>query len=69
MLNAIAESGVLKPDAILVAEHFKKQPSPARAGELALYREAVYGDTVLAFYKFKRQESEVRNQEDAAGTV
>jgi 16S rRNA (guanine(966)-N(2))-methyltransferase RsmD len=47
----------LDPDAVVIAEHFKKQPSPERAGVLALYREAVYGDTVLAFYK-----AEVRSQ-------
>jgi len=64
MLKVIAASGVLNPDTIVVAEHFKKQPSPARAGELALYREALYGDTVLAFYRFISQESEVGNQEN-----
>ncbi len=51
LLTAIAESGVLKSDAIIVAEHFKKQPSIERAGRLSLYREAQYGDTVLAFYR------------------
>ncbi len=58
LLNAVAESTVLKPDTIVVSEHFKKQPSPDRAGSLLMYREAVYGDTVLAFYK-----SEARSQE------
>ena len=43
--------GLLKPDAIVIAEHFRKQPSPGTAGELTLEREARYGDTVLAFYK------------------
>jgi 16S rRNA (guanine966-N2)-methyltransferase len=57
LLQLIAASGLLKPDAVVIAEHFKKQPSPERAGVLARYREAVYGDTVLAFYK-----AEVRNQ-------
>lgn len=51
LLELIAGSDLLEPDAIVVAEHFKKQPSPGRAGRLALYREAVYGDTVLAFYR------------------
>ncbi len=51
LLNFVSESGVLKPDSIVVSEHFKKQKSPERAGRLLLYREAVYGDTVLAFYK------------------
>jgi 16S rRNA (guanine966-N2)-methyltransferase len=51
LLEAISASAILKPDGIVVAEHFKKQPSPGNAGTLALYREARYGDTVLAFYK------------------
>ena len=69
VLNLIAESGILKPDAIVVAEHFKKQPSPKQAGELMLTREAVYGDTVLAFYKIGSQESEVRSQENTVDAV
>jgi 16S rRNA (guanine966-N2)-methyltransferase len=51
ILDLIAGSGVVKTDGIVVAEHFKKQPSPGKAGALVLYREARYGDTVLAFYK------------------
>ena len=50
LLQLVSGSGLLKPGAIVVAEHFKKQESPAKAGGLALYREAKYGDTVLAFY-------------------
>jgi 16S rRNA (guanine966-N2)-methyltransferase len=50
-LALVSESEVLNPDAIVVAEHFKKQPSPERAGRLTLFRETQYGDTVLAFYK------------------
>src|SRR3990172_2652557 len=45
-----AGAGILKSDAVVIAEHFKKQPSPERAGSLTLLREAKYGDTVLAFY-------------------
>ena len=51
VLDALAESGILKPDSTVVTEHFKKQPSPAKAGSLVLVREALYGDTVLAFYQ------------------
>ena len=51
LLAQIAGAGVLGEQGIVIAEHFKKQPSPERAGELELYREAVYGDTVLAFYR------------------
>ena len=55
LLQLVAGSGLLKPDTIIIAEHFKKQTSPAAAGTLALYREAKYGDTVLAFYKSSGQ--------------
>lgn len=54
LLEQIAGSDLLEPDAVVVAEHFKKQSSPEQAGTLTRYREAVYGDTMLAFYK--RQE-------------
>ncbi len=62
VLNLIAESGMLRPDSIVIAEHFKKQPSPKQAGVLMLTREAVYGDTVLAFYEDRSQESVDRRQ-------
>jgi 16S rRNA (guanine966-N2)-methyltransferase len=51
LLELIAGSGLVKQDAIVIAEHFKKQPSPEHAGLLTLYRQAKYGDTILAFYK------------------
>jgi 16S rRNA (guanine966-N2)-methyltransferase len=51
ILDLIAGSGIVKTGGIVVAEHFKKQPSPEKVGDLVLYREARYGDTVLAFYK------------------
>ncbi len=51
LLHLVSSSGVLKPDSTVVFEHFKKQKSPETAGRLVLDREAVYGDTVLAFYR------------------
>lgn len=51
LLEGISEAGILKFGALVIAEHFKKQPSPERAGRLVLDREKHYGDTVLAFYK------------------
>lgn len=53
LLELVSESEILKPGAVVVTEHFKKQKSPARSGSLALFREAQYGDTVLAFYKIE----------------
>ncbi len=63
LLELIAASGVVKSDGLVIAEHFRKQPSPERAGSLFRYREARYGDTVLAFYKVVSQEPEVRSHE------
>ncbi|HSA78018.1 MAG TPA: RsmD family RNA methyltransferase, partial [Nitrospirota bacterium] len=51
LLKVLSESGILKPDSILIAEHFKKQASIENTGGLSLYREAQYGDTVLTFYR------------------
>ena len=51
LLELIGASGLIKQGTIVVAEHFKKQPSPQQAGSLSHYRDARYGDTVLAFYK------------------
>jgi 16S rRNA (guanine966-N2)-methyltransferase len=51
LLELIAGAGILKSESIVIAEHFKKQPSPEQAGSLTLCRQAKYGDTVLAFYK------------------
>lgn len=56
LLELISGAGILKPDAIVLAEHFRKQPSPEKAGALTLYREAKYGDTILAFYRRDRGE-------------
>jgi len=63
LLEQIAGAGILKPDAIVISEHFKKQSSPERAGGLTLTREAKYGDTVLAFYSVGSRQSGVNSQE------
>jgi len=62
LLGRLAGAGILKPDSIVIAEHIKKQPSPESAGALSLYREAQYGDTVLAFYTFGSQKPEAATQ-------
>jgi 16S rRNA (guanine(966)-N(2))-methyltransferase RsmD len=70
LLELVANAGLLKPEAVVVAEHAKKQPSPERAGNLALHRESVYGDTVLAFYTYVNntsQKPEVRHHEAKRG--
>jgi 16S rRNA (guanine966-N2)-methyltransferase len=34
----------------LIIQHFKKDPLPAKQGNLVLFKQAKYGDTVLSFY-------------------
>jgi 16S rRNA (guanine(966)-N(2))-methyltransferase RsmD len=53
LLELVSGAGILNTDSIVIAEHFKKQLSPEKAGGLSLAREAKYGDTVLAFYELK----------------
>ncbi len=65
LLRLIAEAGLLRHGGLVVAEHFKKQPSPEGAGPLERYREAVYGDTALAFYRTgAREHRDVREGEN-----
>jgi 16S rRNA (guanine966-N2)-methyltransferase len=39
------------PDGVLVVEHARKRPSPARAGGLERVRELPSGDSALSFYR------------------
>jgi len=59
LLEMVAGAGMLKPHSIVIAEHFKKQVSPERAGALSLYREVRYGDTVLAWYRVDQPQSAI----------
>jgi 16S rRNA (guanine966-N2)-methyltransferase len=51
LLKVLGEAGILKPDSVVIAEHFKKQPSIEHTGNLSIYRQAQYGDTVLTFFR------------------
>lgn len=62
VLELVAASGFVANHGVVIVEHFKKQLSPEQAGALMLYREARYGDTVLAFYHFRNQEPETSGQ-------
>ncbi len=63
VLRRIGEAGIVKQDGVVVVEHFRKRPVPEQAGGLERFREVRYGDTVLAFYTYRSQESDVRSQE------
>lgn len=57
ILQAIALQNLLAPDGWAVAEHHKKDLLPTaiagteQAGGLAKFRESVFGETVLSFYR------------------
>jgi len=57
LLDRIGSSDLLAKDGLVIAEHFKKQPSPSNVGALCLQRETCYGDTVLAFYRMEQPAS------------
>lgn len=50
-LSKLSETGVLKPDGVLVAEHRTQHILTDSYGELEKFRDARYGETVLSFYK------------------
>ncbi|MDD5155535.1 MAG: 16S rRNA (guanine(966)-N(2))-methyltransferase RsmD [Candidatus Omnitrophica bacterium] len=42
---------ILAPYGLIIAQHFKKESLPEAEGDLTLFRQSCYGDTVLSFYK------------------
>jgi|UniRef100_A0A7C3ZC11 16S rRNA (guanine966-N2)-methyltransferase len=49
-LEALADSGLLGPEALVVAEHSHREALPERTGQLALSQSRRYGDTQVSFY-------------------
>lgn len=50
-LQMLRAYDILSGDGLVVAQHFKKDNLPESAGDLNLFRQSVYGDTVLSFYR------------------
>ena len=50
-LEKISESGILKGDGTVIAEHTKRQEVAQKYGGLKKFRENRYGDTVFSFYR------------------
>ena len=50
-LGFLAQSRILKPETIVVAEHVKRFDPGERFGALVRYRELKQGDAVLSFYR------------------
>jgi 16S rRNA (guanine(966)-N(2))-methyltransferase RsmD len=41
---------ILAPNGFIVVQHFKKDNLPERLGDLVLFKQNTYGDTILSFY-------------------
>jgi 16S rRNA (guanine(966)-N(2))-methyltransferase RsmD len=50
-LQTLSAYDILAPNGFTVMQHFKKDNLPAQSGDLKLFRQARYGDTVLSFYR------------------
>ena len=42
---------ILSPQSLVIVEHFKKDIMPEKTGNLFLFRQRKYGDTVISFYR------------------
>jgi 16S rRNA (guanine(966)-N(2))-methyltransferase RsmD len=50
-LEQLSKTGILNPDALVIAEHFKKFDPGDSFGNLRRYRTLAQGDAVLSFYR------------------
>jgi 16S rRNA (guanine(966)-N(2))-methyltransferase RsmD len=53
-LQTLEAYDILASAGFIVAQHFKKDNLPNKLGDLSLFRQARYGDTLLSFYKKSR---------------
>ena len=53
-LSLLGESSIVKPETIVIAEHFKKFDSGESFGALRRYRRLAQGDAVLSFYRVEQ---------------
>ena len=51
ILEALADSGLLKSNSVAIAEHSKRFNSPTKVGQLERYRVLKQGDAALSFYR------------------
>jgi len=50
-LQTIAGCDILARNGFVIAQHFKKDNLPEAEGDLSLFKQARYGDTLLSFYR------------------
>jgi len=56
-LEKLSKSDILKTNAVVAAEHSKRQILPVSFGKMALVRQEKYGDTVFSFYRESNNEN------------
>ena len=57
-LAALEASGLVRPEARIVAEHSRRETLPEQGGSLGLSQARLYGDTQVAFYGIKENSQE-----------
>jgi 16S rRNA (guanine966-N2)-methyltransferase len=50
ILQSLDEYDILTNSGCLVIQHFKKDPLPAKQGNLVLFKQSKYGDSFLSFF-------------------
>ncbi|MDD4980904.1 MAG: 16S rRNA (guanine(966)-N(2))-methyltransferase RsmD [Candidatus Omnitrophica bacterium] len=50
-LQTLSLYDILAPVGLIVVQHFKKDILPDTQGELTLFKQSTYGDTLLSFYR------------------
>ncbi|MFA5090922.1 MAG: RsmD family RNA methyltransferase [Candidatus Omnitrophota bacterium] len=55
-LQILGAYDILAPNGLIAAQHFKKDVLPQTAGDLILFRQFRYGDTLLSLYKREQGE-------------
>ena len=58
-LKMVAEGELLRDSGVLIAEHSVRDPVEERYGSLVLHDRRRYGDTVLSFFRVKKQDNPV----------
>jgi 16S rRNA (guanine(966)-N(2))-methyltransferase RsmD len=50
-LQTLSSYDILSRTGLIIVQHFKKDNLPESLGDLALFRQSRYGDTILSFYR------------------
>jgi 16S rRNA (guanine966-N2)-methyltransferase len=54
-LQRLEDYDILTPSGFVIIQHFKKDRLPEQQGQLILFKQSQYGDTLLSFYRKEGQ--------------